>query len=77
MRRAARLVDAYGLPSDEREGLIDLMIEHYVLSMDGDTIEANVTRETKESDALWGLTWQARTAAWLLRNRRALTNALM
>jgi GNAT superfamily N-acetyltransferase len=70
------LVDAYGLPADQRDGFIDLMIEHYVLSMDGDTVEANVTRETRESDALWGLTWQARTAAWLLRNRRALTKAL-
>jgi hypothetical protein len=71
------LVDAYGLARKHRAGLIDLMIEQRVLSMDSDTIEANVTPETKESDALWGLTWQARTAAWLLRNRSLLTNALM
>ncbi|MGH2758335.1 MAG: GNAT family N-acetyltransferase [Actinomycetota bacterium] len=71
------LVDSYGLARKDRTGFIDLMIEHNIRSMDGDTIEANVTPETRESDALWGLTWQARTTAWLLRNRSALERALM
>jgi len=29
-----------------------------------------------QKGALWGLTWRARTAAWLLRHRRTLDNAL-
>jgi hypothetical protein len=52
------------------------MIESTIRSMEADSFEANVTPETKESDALWGLAWQARTAAWLLRNRRTLERAL-
>lgn len=70
------LVDAYGLSRAERDGLIELMIEGTVRSMESDTFEANVTPETRESDALWGLTWQARTAAWLIRNRNLLEKAL-
>ncbi len=75
-RQLSALVDAYGLSRRQRDGLVDMMIEHIVRSMAGDTYEANVMPETKESDALWGLTWQARQAAWLLRNRPALERAL-
>lgn len=71
------IVDAYGLPRKDREGLVDLMIESFVRSMAADSFEAEVTPETKESDALWGLTWQARTAAWLLRHRNTLERALL
>ncbi len=70
------LVDAYGLARAEREGLIDLMIESTIRSMESDTFEANITPETRESVALWGLTWQSRTAAWLLRHRGTLERAL-
>jgi GNAT superfamily N-acetyltransferase len=70
------LVDAYGLSRAERGGLIDLMIESTIRSMESDTFEANITPETRESDALWGLTWQSRTAAWLLRHRGTLEKAL-
>lgn len=69
-------VDAYGLSSADRRGLIDRMIENTIMSMDADTHEAAITPKTKSSDALWGLTWQARTAAWLLRNRPTLEKAL-
>jgi hypothetical protein len=70
------VVDGYELARADRIGLVDLMIELLVHSMSSDTWEAGVTPETKESDALWGLTWKARTAAWLLRNRQILENAL-
>lgn len=72
----AVVVDGYELARVDREGLIDVMIESLVHSMSGDTWEAHVTPDTKESDALWGLTWKARTADWLLRNRRVLEKAL-
>jgi GNAT superfamily N-acetyltransferase len=72
----ALVVDGYELPRADREGLVDVMIEGLVHSMSADTWEASVTPETKESDALWGLTWKARTAAWLLQNRPALGRAL-
>jgi len=52
------------------------LVEFVVHSMANDADEAGVTPETRESDALWALTWQARRAAWLLRNRRALEHAL-
>ena len=72
----ALVVDGYELDRADRDGLVDVMIESLVHSMSADTWEANVTAETKESDALWGLTWKARTAAWLLRNRSSLVKAL-
>ncbi len=72
----ALVVDGYELDRVDRDGLVERMIESLVGSMAADTVEANVTPETKESDALWGLTWKARTAAWLLRNRSALTDVL-
>lgn len=70
------IVDTYGLAHKDREGLVDLMIESFVRSMEADSFEAGITPQTKESDALWGLTWQARTAAWLLRNRNTLERVL-
>jgi GNAT superfamily N-acetyltransferase len=72
----AVVVDGYELPSEDREGVVDRMLESTVRSMAADTWEAGVTPETKESDALWALAWQARTADWLLRNRGALEGAL-
>lgn len=73
----ALVVEGYELARGDREGLVDLMIESLVHSMSADTWEAGVTPETRESDALWGLTWKARTAAWLLRHRSILTSAMM
>ncbi len=72
----AFVVDGYGLSRADRSGMVDLMIEVLVHSMASNTWEAKVTPETKGSDALWSLTWKSRTAAWLLRNRRSLENAL-
>jgi GNAT superfamily N-acetyltransferase len=76
LRQYRAFVDGYGLTGADREGLVDLMVENFVRTMESDSLEANVTPETKESDALWGLAWQARTAAWLLRNRTTLEDAL-
>lgn len=63
LRQYRALVDGCGLSGPDRTGLVDLMIESFVRSMASDSLEANVTPETKESDALWGLAWQSRTAA--------------
>ena len=74
------MVDGYGLAQSERHGFIDLMIEFVV----NDTVEqaddAGVTPETTPDrvapELVWALSWRARAAAWLYRNRGTLQNAL-
>ena len=70
------IVDAYGLSAKQRRGFLDLMIEVVVHATAFEADAANVTRETTDPEALWGLAWRARAAAWLVRGRRTLQNAL-
>lgn len=70
------IVDGYGLIASQRQGFLDLIIEFAVHSTASDADEYAVTQETLQSPALWGMTWKARSASWMLRNRRVLQNAL-
>lgn len=76
MRRLRAMVDAYGLSVRQRRGFVDLMIElavHYTAYQADD---ASVTPESADPRLIWALAWPARSAAWMLRHRRALQNAL-
>jgi Phosphotransferase enzyme family len=70
------IVDAYGVEADKRAHLIDLIIDVAVCSIANDADEAGVTRATIQSDALWGMAWRSRSAAWMVQNRKDLNAAL-
>ena len=77
-RQLRAIVDAYGLSKKQRQGFIDRIIEFTVHDIAFQADEASVTRETVTTDSkvLWGMAWRARAAAWQLRHRRALQNAI-
>jgi hypothetical protein len=70
------IVDAYGLPAKRRRGFLGLMIEVVVHDTAFQADEANITKGSVDPEALWGLAWRARAAAWLMRERRTLQRAL-
>ncbi|CAG7644386.1 aminoglycoside phosphotransferase family protein [Paenibacillus allorhizosphaerae] len=68
------LVDAYGLAAKERLLLLDRIIEVAVREAAEEAVEAGITMESIGPQ--WGLAWRIRAAAWMLRNRRILEQAL-
>jgi len=72
------LLDAYRLPTSEREGFVDKMVEVAVRDAAGDAIEHAVTPTTTTGQAAngypfaWGMAWRIRSAAWMLRHRSIL-----
>lgn len=70
------LVDAYGLPHADRKQLIEAMINVAVLDAADQAIEAKVTPDTQDIKPLWGLAWRTRSAAWIIRHRRTLEEAI-
>lgn len=70
------LVDAYGLSSDDRKDLVNTMIDVAISDAADQAIEAKVTPDTTTVEPLWGLAWRTRAAAWLVKNRLTLQNAL-
>jgi aminoglycoside phosphotransferase (APT) family kinase protein len=65
-RRVGLLFDGYGLDRSHRSGVVDLMIAVAVM----DTArEAEQAQNTTPEDAVGAMTWRARSAAWMMRNR--------
>jgi hypothetical protein len=76
-RQLRAIVDAYGLPASDRRGFLDRVIEYVVSDTANEADDAGVAPDTtSHPSALWAMAWRARAAAWLLRNRRVLENAL-
>jgi Phosphotransferase enzyme family len=75
-RQLRAIVDAYGLAANRRRGFVDRIIEFVVHDTAEQADEAGVTPDSTDPTPLWGLAWRARAAAWLLRNRGTLQNAL-
>ena len=79
-RHLRAIVDAYGLPARRRRGFINRIIELAVCETAAEADEANVTPDTRSADCdpqlVCALTWHARGAAWISRNRRILQRAL-
>lgn len=76
-RQLRAIVDAYGLSAAQRRGFFDRIIEYVVSDTAEQANDADVTPEmTQHPEALWAMAWRARAAAWMLRNRRSLENAL-
>jgi len=70
------MVDAYGLSKSQRMGFFELMLEFVVHDTAFQADEANVTPDSSDTEALWGLAWRARSAAWMLKNRAVLEKAI-
>lgn len=71
------MVDAYGLPSMQRRGFVDKIAQFTIHYAAYQADDAGVTQDGPHDPAVvWGITWPARSGAWILRNRRVLQNAL-
>jgi Ser/Thr protein kinase RdoA (MazF antagonist) len=76
-RQLAAISDAYGLTAQQRRGLLDQIIELAIVDTAAEADDADVTPDmTSHPIALWAMAWRARSAAWMIRNRRALETAL-
>lgn len=77
--RAAQLrcfADGYRLAAGDRRGLVTAMIEYAIRDSAAEAVQAGVTPEAGDRDALWAIAWRARSAAWMVRHRPLLENAL-
>jgi Phosphotransferase enzyme family len=77
--RAAQLrffLDGYQLPAAERDGLVTRMIEYAIRDCAAEAVQARVTPDSADPAPLWALTWRARSAAWMIRHRTLLENAI-
>ena len=70
------IVDGYGLATRQRRGFVQLMIEFSVHSVAAEADEFEIGPNTTLPAGLWGMAWRARAAAWMLRHRSTLQNAL-
>ena len=52
------------------------MIEYAIRDSAAEAIQAGVTPQSVDGEALWAITWRARSAAWMVRHRVLLENAL-
>jgi Ser/Thr protein kinase RdoA (MazF antagonist) len=77
--RAAQLrhfADGYRLAAADRRGVVTAMIEYAIRDSAAEAIQAGVTPEAGGSDALWAIAWRSRSAAWMVRHRALLENAM-
>jgi hypothetical protein len=76
MRQVRLFVDAYGLRARERKQLSERIIAFAALSAANETVEQKITPETTHAPRVWGIAWQTRSVAWIIRNRPLLDRAL-
>jgi len=75
-RHVGLILDGYELPSSERVGFVDKMIEFAIQSAAAEAIDSGVSPDTRDPGSLWGITWRTRSAAWMLRHRSTLEASL-
>jgi hypothetical protein len=68
--------DGYRLAAGDRRGLVTAMIEYAIRDSAAEAVQAGVTPTSGDCGALWAITWRARSAAWMVRHRSLLENAL-
>jgi hypothetical protein len=77
-RQLAAIVEAYGLTRTQRRGFVDQMIQFAICDTAWEADDAAITPATTSHPvALWAMAWRARSAAWMIRNRRALETAVV
>ena len=68
--------DGYGLAAEDRDALVTAMIEYAIRDSAAEAIQGRVTAEAGDPTALWPIAWRARSAAWMIRHRKLLHDAL-
>lgn len=76
LRQVRLLADGYRLAPAERRLLTDRIIAFAAESAANEVVEQAITPETQHAPRVWGIAWQTRSVAWLIRNRRDLEQAL-
>ncbi len=71
------ILDGYELRAKDRNGFVDRMVRFAVCDAAEQADEAEVTSDTKDPEALWGMAWRARAGAWMVRNRLMLEQAIL
>jgi GNAT superfamily N-acetyltransferase len=75
--RLAAFCGGYELKPADRERLVSRMIEVAVQGSAADAREADITPETiGHIPRAWGVTWQVRSAWWMIRHRQLLEEAV-
>jgi hypothetical protein len=75
-RQLGLFLDGYELPSGDRGGLVDRMIEFAIRDCAAEATSAGITPESTDPRPLWALSWRARSAGWMIRHRGLLTGAI-
>ncbi len=76
IRQVRLLAEGYGLPAAARRALAWRIMEFAAHSAAHEALEQGIGPGTEYAPRVWGLAWQARSVAWLLRHRPALEAAL-
>ena len=80
--QCAAILDGYELPSDQRVGFVDKMIEFAIRSAKDEAVTHAVSVATASPapdgfPILWGVTWRARAACWMLDHRSELERSIL
>jgi hypothetical protein len=81
-RQARAIVDGYGLPRGARDELVDRLSDVAIHSARYEAVSGGVTIDSTAAVAndgypiLWGITWRARSASWIARNRTTIRRAV-
>lgn len=76
LRQVGLLADGYRLAAAERRLLAERIIAFAAESAANEVVEQAITPQTRHAPRVWGIAWQTRSVAWLIRNRRDLGRAL-
>ncbi|MBF6331230.1 phosphotransferase [Nocardia transvalensis] len=75
-RHLRLFLDGYELPAADREGLVTRMIEVAIRDCAAEATQAGITPDSTDPTPLWSLAWRARAAAWMIRHRTLLDQAI-
>lgn len=80
-RQLRLFVDAYGLDTEERSGLVTRMVEHAVRDAANELTDPGGPKmaqlPARPEDPGWAVAWRLRSAAWLVRQRPLLEAAIL
>ncbi|WP_143348210.1 phosphotransferase [Ensifer adhaerens] len=76
IRQVRLFADGYGLAAADRHRLADRIILFAAESAANEAFELDIRPESELVPRVWGIAWQARSVAWLLRNRAMLAAVL-
>lgn len=82
MRQARSIVEGYELDRAQRARLVNRMIDVALAGVRADAIEHEIAPDSTDAvspsgyPVLWSVTWRARSAGWMFRNRRLLSDVL-